>query len=1159
MPDIYKLQGAVEVNTGRAEASLKKVESSARGTQTALSRINGRKVGSELAGGFDRGAQSASRLSSVVSSLQAKINSMRGANLKFGSSGGAGGGIGAIAGGNLLSGAISAATGGLADKLKQGWSAGIEYNKMLEKANISFTTLLGSTAKAQDHLAKLQAFGEATPFEFPDLIKASQRMQAMGFDAQNIIPTLKNVGDAVSAVGGGKEELDGVVMALGQMQTKGKVSAEEMNQLAERGIPAWDLLAKAIGKTKEETIKLSEQGRLSGPRAVQGITAMMGERFGGQMDKMSATLEGQESNFNDVLNRQLGQATKGNFDQLKQTYGAATKGLGTEGAKAFGAELKTMLDKTGNVAMGDLSKLANGQLFSEGAKTASGVNSALDSLGGAGKAFSEGNYYDAAKGVGAAIGKGLEMGLKNSQDPIDRAVYDFFSSVITQSKSILGIQSPSKVYEAIGVDTVAGFAVGLEAGKGKMKAVSAVDAEELRKATLAELEKLRDDPRIKAMLDVIAKAEGTGSAYNMQFGGGRFSDLSAHPNEVITRKMGGKSISSTAAGRYQFLNRTWTGLEKQLGLTDFGAKSQDLGAIALMKSRGMIDPIMKGDISGALTKGNREWASLPGSPYGQPTKSAETLITAYNASLEKYNTTAAQAVTVTSTFVDKLSSLVGVLNPLAGLVVSGNQLAASIKAPALKPAVGVIPPKPGDGASAKPFTGAILPEAQKTSVALKAAATGAEKIAPPVAAMAKAAESAVAPVTASTKALESTSSQAGKFADAITEAGNATKEAIDHFANFKDSFASGFDDLLENGFNKDSLKSFGKSLLKELGGGLISQATGGKANSVGGLLSNALFGGGGGGPFTGGFAGGPGAGGVLGGSGGGSVAGAVGGQVKNSILGGVTGKLGGWLGKIPGIGKLFGGGASAAAGAGGQAAGGILGKVGGFLGLGGPAGLVAGIGLSLAAPLLGKLFGGNPLKDYKKLVKGEYGVSISDQMAGKIYQIGQSKFGAEASKRKIETVRLPEVRDMLSEYAGAFQKGGNGKLFDSRILGDQFSAANQFAVMRAGGGSLRAGQAAIVGERRAELFIPRTDGTVLPFVPGQGKGMDAEMMAEFAGLFAGVRDALNRFSSMPADQVLMTGAARNPDVLTDAVDRSFSSRSDSSERLRKKLFTGAIR
>lgn len=42
----------------------------------------------------------------------------------------------------------------------------------------------------------------------------------MGFEAEKIIPTMKAVGEAVSAAGGGDEQLSSVALALGQIQTK---------------------------------------------------------------------------------------------------------------------------------------------------------------------------------------------------------------------------------------------------------------------------------------------------------------------------------------------------------------------------------------------------------------------------------------------------------------------------------------------------------------------------------------------------------------------------------------------------------------------------------------------------------------------------------------------------------------------------------------------------------------------------------------------------------------------------------------------------------------------------------------------------------------------------------------------------------------------------
>ncbi|MGH9943927.1 MAG: tape measure protein, partial [Pyrinomonadaceae bacterium] len=64
------------------------------------------------------------------------------------------------------------------------------------------------------------------------------------------MPKLRIWGDAIAASGLlSADAIEGVVRGFGQMRALGRVNAEEMNQLAERGIPGWELLAKAIGRT----------------------------------------------------------------------------------------------------------------------------------------------------------------------------------------------------------------------------------------------------------------------------------------------------------------------------------------------------------------------------------------------------------------------------------------------------------------------------------------------------------------------------------------------------------------------------------------------------------------------------------------------------------------------------------------------------------------------------------------------------------------------------------------------------------------------------------------------------------------------------------------------------------------------------------------------
>ena len=140
--------------------------------------------------------------------------------------------------------------------------------------------------------------------------------------------------------------------------------------------------------------------------------------------------------------------------------------------------------------------------------------------------------------------------------------------------------------------------------------------------TREEYEKLIADPNAQQMLGFIRAAEGVKHGYNTGFGNERFEDLSKHPNIVKPFKQtDGKKKTTTAAGAYQFTNKTWNGLVGQLGLEDFGETSQDIGALALLDQAGALDAVLQGDFQNAINKSGGVWASLPSSNYKQPKKS----------------------------------------------------------------------------------------------------------------------------------------------------------------------------------------------------------------------------------------------------------------------------------------------------------------------------------------------------------------------------------------------------------------------------------------------------------------------------------------------------------------------------------------------------------
>jgi tape measure domain-containing protein len=207
--------------------------------------------------------------------------------------------------GSIFKQAFSVTLGmGMFEALKKGFKStvgtAISFNSMLQTAQIGFTTMLGSAEKAQKFLEDMADFAMKTPFEFPDLIEASQRMLAYGFAAEEVLPMLRSIGDAAAASGKGQEGIDRIALALGQMRAKGKVSSEEMRQLTEANIEAWDILAEGIGKTKAEVMELAQKGLIPADKAIKILINGMDNRFGGMMANMENTWQGVTSSIKDT-------------------------------------------------------------------------------------------------------------------------------------------------------------------------------------------------------------------------------------------------------------------------------------------------------------------------------------------------------------------------------------------------------------------------------------------------------------------------------------------------------------------------------------------------------------------------------------------------------------------------------------------------------------------------------------------------------------------------------------------------------------------------------------------------------------------------------------------------------------------------------------------
>ena len=174
--------------------------------------------------------------------------------------------------------------------------AGIEPAVRQEKALGAFTTMLGDSAKAVDVYAEAVRFANETPFETKDIVDSYKQLLAAQFKADDLQIVTRIVGDASSLQDLPAEAMKSVNRALGQIKSKGKLSQEELNQVAE-AVPLnqsmfLENLSKIYGTTLEQTRKLKDAGKISGEAGVYAVLQTLSQQFGGNMERASKQVSG---------------------------------------------------------------------------------------------------------------------------------------------------------------------------------------------------------------------------------------------------------------------------------------------------------------------------------------------------------------------------------------------------------------------------------------------------------------------------------------------------------------------------------------------------------------------------------------------------------------------------------------------------------------------------------------------------------------------------------------------------------------------------------------------------------------------------------------------------------------------------------------------------
>lgn len=269
-------------------------------------------------------------------------------------------------------------------------SSGVQINAQFETFETQLTTLMGSAEGARREMAALSDFAASTPFELPQIVQADKVLIGFGLTGNNVmrkfgtdLATLRtSIGDMAAGTGADFAEL---------ANTWGKFSAgatgEAISRLQEMGIVTREQL-QGMG------VEFSKSGQLTSPlpQALQSAMQIANDKFGGGMEKLSQTFEGQMSTLSDNWNNVKRVVSEPIFDVAKDGL-AALNGILSDPALQGALESIALL-------IGD--KLRSGIEFAKGALDSFVSAGGLETLKNAASTVAAGLLllWDAAKAVG---------------------------------------------------------------------------------------------------------------------------------------------------------------------------------------------------------------------------------------------------------------------------------------------------------------------------------------------------------------------------------------------------------------------------------------------------------------------------------------------------------------------------------------------------------------------------------------------------------------------------------------------------------------------------------------------------------------------------------------------------------------------------------------
>ena len=265
-------------------------------------------------------------------------------------------------------------------------TAAVQTTLKLDSLKNGLTAVAGSSKEAERQLVRLREIAKMPGLGFPEAIQGSIRLQAAGYSAQQAEKALREFGNAIAVVGGGKEQLDGVTLALSQIASKGKVSAEEINQLAERMPQVRKAMIEAFGTADTEIL---QKANITANEFLDAMTSVL-ERDQRVGNSLKNQFENAQDSINDSLDR-IGRAVTPRVAKALESVAVGVERLTTafDRLPNYGQDLVVRLGIAALIAgpiIGGLAKVAELMLtirnLSAGGAIAGAAQGAAGAAGG---------------------------------------------------------------------------------------------------------------------------------------------------------------------------------------------------------------------------------------------------------------------------------------------------------------------------------------------------------------------------------------------------------------------------------------------------------------------------------------------------------------------------------------------------------------------------------------------------------------------------------------------------------------------------------------------------------------------------------------------------------------------------------------------------------